>query len=179
MNSSVRIARNLSGFRPARQAPGTERGFTLIELMVAIGIAAILMAIAVNAWNEYRTKTRVVSTAEEILSALTSARIRALTTHANETVSLDFVQESVATSLWSAPRIYKGVDLVAYKCSTATAYPTVTSNTVTFTPRGAASGSASQGKLSVQVKPKGAASPSYFLVINSVTGSVRMTEVCP
>ncbi|RME58348.1 pilin, partial [Candidatus Parcubacteria bacterium] len=179
MNSSLRIARNLSGFRARRQAPRRERGFTLIELMVTIGVAAILMAIAVNAWGEYRTKTRVISAAEEILSALTSARIRALTTHANETVSLDFTQESVATSLWSSPRVYKGVDLVAYTCSSATAYPAVTSNTITFTPRGTASGSAAQGKLSVQVKPKGAALPSYFLIVNSVTGSVRMAEVCP
>ena len=178
----MRIARNLRGFRAPRQAlaqGGDARGFTLVELMVTVTIMAIIMTIAVNAWSQYRQKTRVKSAAEEIRSVLTSARLRALSTRSKASVTFDFANEKVLSSLWSAPRTYKGVDLEAFTCSTGTAYPTVTANTMSFTPKGTVSATASNGKMSVLVRPRGAASPTYYLVVNNVTGSVKMVETCP
>jgi len=77
MNSSVRIARNLSGFRLPRQAR-PERGFTLVEMMVTIGIAVIIMAIALPAYSSWRARTAARSAADALMAHLKQARIIAV-----------------------------------------------------------------------------------------------------
>jgi len=156
------------------------RGFTLVELMVTITIASILMTIAVGAWGALREKTRVKSTAEEIRSVLTAARLQALSTRSNASVAFDFAGETVTSSLWTAPRVYKGVDLVAYTFSSCTVQAGSASNTITFKSTSSAFGSAGvSGNLALLVRPKGAVSPAYYLVVNGVTGRVKMREACP
>jgi len=147
--------------------------------MASIAIAAILMAIAVNAWGDLREKTRVKSAAEEIRGALTAARLKALSSRMNAQVVFDFTNETVTSPLWTAPHVYQGVDLVAFTCSGPTAHTGIANNTITFTSIGGAIGSAASGKQAVLVRPKGAAAPTYYLVVQSVTGKVRMTKVCP
>jgi len=157
------------------------RGFTLVELMVTITIASILMAIAVGAWGALREKTRVKSAAEEIRSVLTAARLQALSTQSNATVAFDFTGETVTSSLWAAPRAYTGVDLVAYTFGPpCTIQPGSTNNVITFRSTSRASGSGGvSGNMSVLVRPSGAVSPVYYLVVNPWTGRVRMVDTCP
>lgn len=158
----------------------TWRGFTLVELMVTIAIASILMTMAVGAWGVLREKTRVKSAAEEIRSALTAARLQALSTQSNALVVFDFAGETVVSSVWSAPRTYKGVDLVAYTFSSCTVQTGSANNTITFKSTSTASGSSGvSGNLSVLVRPSRAATPTYYLVVNGVTGRVKMVETCP
>ncbi len=42
-----------------RKSNGGERGFTLIELMVSMAVAAILMAVALPSYNNYVTRSKV------------------------------------------------------------------------------------------------------------------------
>lgn len=56
-----------------------ERGFTMIELMVTVAIAAILLGVAIPSFNNYIQNTRTKAVAAELSSALNLARSEAVT----------------------------------------------------------------------------------------------------
>lgn len=58
-------------------------GFTLIELMVTIFVAAILMAIAVPSFQHITTSSRLTTTANSLVSALHVARMEAIKRNAD------------------------------------------------------------------------------------------------
>lgn len=53
-------------------------GFTLIEVLIAIGIMGILMAIATHNWHEMQVKSAVESEIKKIHADLTEVRLQAL-----------------------------------------------------------------------------------------------------
>ncbi len=77
----MRIARNLRGFRAPRQAlaqGGDARGFTLVEMMVVIGIMVIILAMALPAYSSWRERTAALSAADALMAHLKQARIMAV-----------------------------------------------------------------------------------------------------
>lgn len=61
------------------RAPGKcARGFTLVELMVAIAVAAILLVIAVPSFTTAINSNRLTSTANALIGALNTARMAAV-----------------------------------------------------------------------------------------------------
>lgn len=58
-------------------------GFTLVELMVTIFVAAILMAIAVPSFRNITTSSRLTTTANSLVSALHAARMEAIKRNAD------------------------------------------------------------------------------------------------
>ncbi len=62
---------------------GKVRGFTLIELMVTISIAAILMMIAVPSFVAFQRNSELTSAANSLLAALNSARSEAMKRNVN------------------------------------------------------------------------------------------------
>lgn len=63
------------------------QGFTLIELMIVIGIVGVLMAFAVPAFSTFMKTTRVRSAVSGLYEALTIARSEAIKRGASVTVS--------------------------------------------------------------------------------------------
>jgi len=63
-----------------------EHGFTLIEMMVAIGLAALLMSMAVPAMNLFVSNARQTGAINDFVSSLHAARSTAITTNARVTV---------------------------------------------------------------------------------------------
>lgn len=61
-----------------RQPSGTSHGFTLIELMVTLAVAAILAMIAVPSFRDTIRRNRVTSTSNALLADLTYARGEAI-----------------------------------------------------------------------------------------------------
>ena len=62
------------------------RGFTLIELMVTLAVAAILLAVAVPSYQNFVATSRLASQANDFITALNFARSEAVKRGANVTV---------------------------------------------------------------------------------------------
>lgn len=63
---------------PARGAPGTARGFTLVELMVTIALIAIMLSIAAPSFVSFQRNSELTSIANNFLAALNAARTEAM-----------------------------------------------------------------------------------------------------
>ena len=71
-----------------------ESGFTLFELMVVVGIMAILASVAVPGFLGWLPKYRMRSAADEVLSTLQQAKLRAVRENNIVRVTFDFANDS-------------------------------------------------------------------------------------
>lgn len=71
---------------PARRAAA---GFTLIELMITIAVAAILLMIAAPSFTSLINSNRLTSSANEMVGVLQSARMEAVRTSSTVSVCVD------------------------------------------------------------------------------------------
>lgn len=67
-------------------APASKRGFTLIELMVAVAVLGILLTIAVPNFQTFLMNNRMASQANDLITALNMARSEAVKRAASVTV---------------------------------------------------------------------------------------------
>ena len=70
-----------------------DTGFTLMELMVVIGIVGILSAIAIPSYIKWLPGHRVGSAARAVMSTVEFARINAIKTNADVTLNFDWDNE--------------------------------------------------------------------------------------
>lgn len=63
---------------PAVGAPRRARGFTIVELMTALAVAAVLMMIAVPSFSNMINSNRLTTAANAMIGALNSARMEAV-----------------------------------------------------------------------------------------------------
>lgn len=73
----------LTRVRPGRRA----RGFTIIEIMIALGIAALLLALGLPAYKDFLANNKIRNLAENMQSALNVARSEAI----NRNVPVEFL----------------------------------------------------------------------------------------
>ncbi|MDW3684419.1 GspH/FimT family pseudopilin [Cupriavidus sp. CV2] len=70
-----------------RIQPGRANGFTLIELVITMTIAAILLAMATPSMSDFLRRQRLVSAADSFASAIAQARSGAAATNSYVTVA--------------------------------------------------------------------------------------------
>jgi len=56
----------------------TSRGYTLIELLVCLGVLGILGALTVPSWQRLQERSRVEAARDQLMNDLQTARVRAL-----------------------------------------------------------------------------------------------------
>jgi len=66
-----------------------QRGFTLIEMMVTIGIMSIMMAIALPAFSDWRERSAAKTASDTLVAHLKQARIKAISESRCVSVVLD------------------------------------------------------------------------------------------
>jgi len=64
----------------------SSRGFTLIELMIAVGLSALLLSMAVPALNTFTTNARQTAAINDFVASMHIARSTAITTNFRVTV---------------------------------------------------------------------------------------------
>ncbi|HEY0661789.1 MAG TPA: GspH/FimT family pseudopilin [Lysobacter sp.] len=77
---------------------GSSRGFTLVELMVTLAVAAILLALATPSLAELLRRNRIAAANNELVTALNVARAEALRRGRPVTVCASADQRSCAAS---------------------------------------------------------------------------------
>jgi type IV fimbrial biogenesis protein FimT len=66
----------------------TQAGFTLVELIVALGLAAVLLGIGVPAFTDFVRNNRVIAVTNELVTALQFARSEAVKRNNNVTICI-------------------------------------------------------------------------------------------
>ena len=79
-----------------------KRGFTLIELMVAIAITAILLTVALPSFEVTLNSNRLTSSANEFVTALQTARMEAIRRNQHTAVCFSASAESAAPTCGAA-----------------------------------------------------------------------------
>jgi len=79
------------------------QGFTLVELLVCMGLLSVLLALAIPNWQQTQERSRVEAARDQLMNDLQSARIRAL--QGGEDVQIvrlrDCAWSSAADNDWS------------------------------------------------------------------------------
>ena len=69
--------------RSSFRAPGVAAGFTIIELMITVTVAAILVGIAIPSFRGIIASNRIVTQTNELVGAINFARSEAITRNSN------------------------------------------------------------------------------------------------
>lgn len=71
-----------------------ERGFTLVEIGIVLGVTGILLTLAVPSLKGWKESISLRNAAATVMNALVTSRIRAIAERRNYTLSVDYTADS-------------------------------------------------------------------------------------
>lgn len=152
-----------------RGAAGRQRGFTLVELLVAFALLALVTAIVPIAFDRLRESAQYRDTVRAILSELRHARNRALSEGREVRFTIDLADSTFASD-GRAPTAVPPPLRIRTTVATIETVPQRTA-AIRFLPDGGATG----GTLEV-LRPGGAGTR---LTVDWLSGAVVQTQVQP
>lgn len=164
--------------RPSPPAAGPLRGFSLIELMVAVAILAILLALAVPSFQDMIQRNRVRTAAADLTDSLNLARSEAIKRGSSTRLCIDGDNAWEVELISSAETLREGrlsEDLTitpAPEPADGGPYTVGSSDCVRFRPDGLAYGESSlmtAGTLTLEAG-------NHQRVVNITAGSIHVTE---
>ena len=176
---NLRMAASLRAGEHDRQE--REAGFSLVELMVAMGILVAMVVIAVGSFKQLRESTRVDAAAEEVVSIMQQARLRALARRVNQQVVVDYVNQEI-TDIAGVTHSFQDVTFSDYSCTACnTGGNNGSTETLTFTARGTmssvAGGGGSAGQISILVN-SARTNEQFIVMINNVGSRIDVRRTC-
>lgn len=109
---------------PAAGLPRRAVGFTLIELMVTIAVAATLLVVAVPSFRAIINSNRLTTAANTLVNALNVARMEAIKRNASTQLCSDSTSNNTSDTLGSAcSAASAGAGAVVVQTGTSTALP--------------------------------------------------------
>jgi prepilin-type N-terminal cleavage/methylation domain-containing protein len=152
------------------------KGFTLIELMVAIGIFAVLAGIITPSFLQWRDRTKVRGDATNLRAAFETAKLRAIKHNTNAVVTFPDTTSYQAYIDTNRNNIRDAGETILFDRTLGPGVR-ITTNTfvgsdMAFNPRGMANGPSSTGTITL-TSPGG---NSYSVVVSSF-GRVRMERL--
>lgn len=157
------------------------KGFTLLELMVTIAIAAILLSLALPSFQGVIRSNRVSTATNELLASLSLARSEAIRNTRGAGICASADGASCGTDwnsgwlVWSDTdgdgAVDAGETVVRYTQGKASTTITGTASTLAFDQRGRSRGV----QRTVGITPSDVATPARCITI-SVTGQTRVTQ---
>jgi general secretion pathway protein H len=129
----------MNGAHPRCAAPSLDRGFTLLEMLVVLGLLALALAVVAPSLGRARLGVMVRSTAYELAANLRATRAAARSTSAEHALTIDLAQRLYWAEGVVAPRpLPRGVavDVTVPESERITA----AAGRIRFFPDGSASG---------------------------------------
>lgn len=149
-----------------RTHPQRDAGYTLVEVLVTMGLMAVMMTIAVSGWNSWAVSRQHSGTAQEITAYLRQAQQRAVTEGRATCVQFD-----TARSEWS---VFRGscdaTDKVLVQGPVAAASPRVRIASAAFT-------GSSTGQPRVTFNARGTAWPGEVRIVRSGSAKTFVVTV--
>ena len=116
----------------------SNKGFTLIELMIVIGIIGVLSAVSLYSWQGYQNNVNLRTAAEEVMSDIASCKQRAVSEGINYCIQFTdgSPNYSINASSCDAPTQTQAKILTSFGSGLTISNTNFNSDRVSFLPRG-------------------------------------------
>ena len=98
----------------------SERGFTLVELMVTLAVAIVLLAIAVPSFRQITISNQLTTAANEVVLAVNTARMEAIKRNASTQLCSNIAANNASDALGTACGTSIGVVMATTSSGTTT-----------------------------------------------------------
>ncbi len=152
------------------------RGFTIIELLIAISVAGIMLALAVPAMSTWLGNASIRTNAEAVVNGLQFARTEAVRRNTNVRIVLDAAGTSSTVTVVSSGEVIQQRGAEGRASSVVLTFEPAAARTLTFNSLGTITDVAPITAIKVDSSSMAAADSREMCIMVSVSGIARMCD---